>query len=70
MLKQPRSKKLVNLLKKTPPIIVKGTTPDVKIRAVCSDSRQVRKGDAFLPSKAKISTGSTTLKPQKSKASA
>ena len=47
MLNQPRPKKLIKLLKKTP-VIVKGPIPDVKIRAVCSDSRQVRKGDAFF----------------------
>lgn len=47
MLKQPRSKNLQTLLSKTP-VISKGSIPDVKIRAVCSDSRQIRKGDAFF----------------------
>ena len=47
MLKQPRYKSLSGLLKKVP-VTPKGAIPDVKIRAVQSDSRKVREGDAFF----------------------
>jgi len=40
-------KLLANLLSRIP-VITKGEIPDVKIRSVCSDSRQVQPGDAFL----------------------
>ena len=46
-MQRPRAKKLSNLLSRIP-IITKGEIPEVKVRAVTSDSRLVRKGDAFF----------------------
>ncbi|NLE83049.1 MAG: UDP-N-acetylmuramoyl-L-alanyl-D-glutamate--2,6-diaminopimelate ligase [Chloroflexi bacterium] len=46
-MRRPRLKKLSNLLSKIP-VITTGNIPDVKIRAVTSDSRQVQPGDAFV----------------------
>lgn len=46
-MRRPRLKVLSNLLSKTP-VITKGEIPEVKIRAVSSDSRQVQLGDAFV----------------------
>jgi len=45
--RRPYKKLLANLLSRIP-VITKGEIPDVKIRSVCSDSRQVQPGDAFL----------------------
>lgn len=46
-MRTPRLKKLKNLLAKIP-VITKGDIPDVKIRAVSSDSRNIHPGDAFF----------------------
>ncbi len=46
-MRRPRLKVLSNLLSKIP-VITKGEIPEVKIRAVSSDSRQVQPGDAFF----------------------
>ncbi|MDD2522778.1 MAG: UDP-N-acetylmuramoyl-L-alanyl-D-glutamate--2,6-diaminopimelate ligase [Anaerolineaceae bacterium] len=46
-MRRPRLKKLANLLTKIP-VITTGEIPEVKIRAVSSDSRNIQPGDAFL----------------------
>jgi len=46
-MRRPRLKKLENLLAKIP-VIIKGEIPEVKIRAVSSDSRDIQPGNVFF----------------------